>query len=100
MKTVNLNFPITDLEGNVINNAGKVVGKVLSLQTKTTVDPIKFHEWSLEFYNGRSVNMDTSDHRTLTDFVKGCEYMTVEAKGPILKYLMAVPEESEPKNQG
>lgn len=85
MKTIDLNFPLTEIDGTSITpelNAGKVLAKNLVQTAKG--DPIKHFEWALKLSKGEALELDTSDYKYLKGFVEKHETLIILVKAQIL----------------
>ena len=82
---IDLNFSLTDLDGNAIENAnaGKLVASSLVQQSKG--DALKFWEWALALNKGEVLDLDSSDQETLKNFIKDSENFAIIAKAQLLK---------------
>lgn len=86
------NIELKDLAGETIKD-GKgdplTIGKLLAntLVNQGKGDAMKFHNWALDMYNCRVLNLDNSDKRVLTEFVENSETLTVLAKAQIIDYI-------------
>jgi hypothetical protein len=85
IKTINLNNPLTDLDGKEIpdSNIGKIVAQMLVTATKG--DALKFMAWALKLHAGESIEIDPSDLETLKSFIKEHEQLTILSKAQILQ---------------
>ena len=92
---INFNVDLVDLEGNKVQatdergtalphneNLGKLLGQVLA--TETQGDPIKYFEWAQKMHNGKEIDLDTSDQKTLQDFIKTTPKLTAIVKAQLL----------------
>ena len=84
---IDLNFNLSDLDGNAIDNtnAGKLVAQTLVQQTKG--DALKFWDWAVALNKGEVIDLDSSDQETFKNFVKDSETITIFAKAQILQKL-------------
>lgn len=95
---VNFNIPLKGLDGEKIqkqdrngvdlpefHNVGKSVAEVLA--TETTGDPLKYAEWARKMYNGQEIDLDTSDQKTLTEYITKSPKMTALLKDQALALL-------------
>jgi hypothetical protein len=84
-KVVNLDFPINDLDGREVGNAGTLMASILMSETKG--DAIKLFDWAMSFHKKQDVSMDASDFSKFKGMLSENDKITVLAKGQILKYL-------------
>ncbi len=91
MRTLNLDFPIMDLDEKEFNRAGKVLGQILCAETGG--DALKYYDWAREIYKGQPIKVDDSDFRTIKAFVENNTKMMNIVKGQIIKYLETVKDE-------
>jgi len=84
-KKINLNKPITDLDGNAIpdSNLGKLVAQMLSTTNKG--DALKYMAWAIKLHNGEELELDPTDFETLKSFIKDHEQLTVLSKAQMLQ---------------
>jgi hypothetical protein len=84
---IDLNFNLSDLDGNAIENAnaGKLVAQTLVQQSKG--DALKFWDWAVALNKGETLDLDSSDQETFKNFVKDSEAITIFAKAQILHKL-------------
>lgn len=85
MKEVNLNFDFTDLDGNKIDNLGRLTAQALVAEVKG--DPIKYFDWAMSLNKLKSVSMDESDFIKFKSLISDSSNLTILAKGQILKCL-------------
>ena len=81
---IDLNFSLTDLDGNAIENAnaGKLVASSLVQQSKG--DAFKFWDWAVALNKGEVLDLDSSDQETFKNFIKDNENFAIIAKAQIL----------------
>ena len=81
---INLNIPITGLDGQPIpeSNAGKTLATVLVSQPEG--DVIKLYDWGLKLYNGQPIEIDRSDREYLVNFIKKSNQLTLLVKKQLL----------------
>lgn len=90
MNSVNLNFEITDLEGQSVGQANKIMSSVL--QSVATNDPLKFMEWARKLKEEKVLIVDNSDLGKLKDVAKTSGYMMSCQAEAILNYLNTVQD--------
>lgn len=91
MKTIDLNFELKDLDGNVLQgipSAGKFVGNLLV--TETDGDAIKFFDWAISLNKNEVISVDNADFTLIKELIKKSEKVTILAKAQILKYLETI----------
>ena len=91
---VDLDFNLKDLSGNEIKDAhaGKLVASALSQSNKG--NSIKLFDWAMKLWNKEVLELDDTDFNVLKAFISESEYMTVLAKGQIVKFLDNGKEEN------
>jgi uncharacterized protein YecA (UPF0149 family) len=96
---LNFNRALVDLDGNNIpaSNLGKLLAQLMASQTKG--DPFKFWEWSMAMHKGEVIDLDTSDQKTLQEFIKSNEQLTILAKAQALQ-IFEEKEEKEKNKHG
>lgn len=84
---IDLNFDLTELDGQVIKNAnaGKILANNLVQQTKG--DALKFWDWAVALNKGEILDLDTSDQETFKSFIKNSETLPILTKAQILHKL-------------
>ena len=84
---IDLNFSLTDLDGNAFENAnaGKLVASSLVQQSKG--DALKFWDWAVALNKGEVLDLDSSDQETFKNFIKDNENFAIIAKAQILHKL-------------
>lgn len=95
MKTreINLNFPLTDLDGEQIGIAGKVIGQHLAIGNDG--EPIKVWGWCTALNKGETIKLDQPDYKKLKELVEQCKTISILTKGQVLSYLEDVPYDKE-----
>lgn len=91
MKTINLNFPINDLEGKELANAGKIIGG--NLVAITEGEALKFYDWAVKLHNGESIKVDNADYKKIYEFVENSKGLPILTKAQVMNYLDSVKEE-------
>lgn len=86
MKIVNLNFDILQLDGSILENAGKLIATSMVSDTKEP-DAIKFYDWAFSLYRGDIINIDSSDFNKLRSFIVNHPHIFILVKGQVIKYL-------------
>lgn len=84
-KKVNLDFSITDLDGNELPNshAGKILANNLIGQTKG--DAVKYWGWALKLNSKEELELDESDYSNLKEYIKSNEGLPIITKAQLLK---------------
>lgn len=96
-KIINLNKPITDLDGKIIENTtlGKLVAN--DLVSGSEGDVIKFYDWAIRLNKGETIELDRSDYEKLKEFITASKRITILVKGQLLPLLEN--DKPEPKEE-
>jgi hypothetical protein len=81
---IEMNIPITGLDGQPIegSHAGKTLATVLVSQPEGEV--IKLYDWALKLYNGQPIELDRADKEYLVNFIKKSPALTLLVKKQLL----------------
>ena len=84
---INLNKPFNGLDGKQIENL--MLGKILAnhLASANKGDAVKMIDWAMKLYNGKELDLDKSDIKTMTEFVEKSEAINNICKAQILDEL-------------
>lgn len=91
MKKLDLNFKLTDLDGNVIE--GGEVNKLFAglLMSQKNGDAVKFFDWAVTVNKTGVIEVDSSDFSLIKELVKNNDgYLTVLSKAQLLNYLETI----------
>lgn len=91
MKTIDLNFDITSLDGNVLGNAGKLIGTMLVSDNRG--EALKFYDWAVKLHEGKSIRVDDADFKKIYKFIENNDNIFIITKAPILRYLDSIKHE-------
>lgn len=89
LNKIDLRDKLKKLDGEEIpqETLAKLVANSLSLAPDSLNDPEKAYDWSVKLWSDGIIEIDDSDLKKLTEFIKLNPSLTVLAKGPILKML-------------
>lgn len=84
MIKIELNRPLTDLEGKPVRDIllGKQLAEVLSASTKG--NSIKVIAWAIDLWKGEPLQVDDSDKQWLREFVESSDHMANLLKAQLL----------------
>lgn len=87
MKKLDLNFPITQINGEAFENEKQTVGQLFAnaLVSQAKGDPLKYYGWGILLATNKPIELDESDLQTLKEFVRSSENMTILLKGPVMQ---------------
>lgn len=91
-KVVDLNLSFIGLDGKVMpgsQSMNEFVANALAAAKK--VDAVKFCGWALNLNEGKALELDQSDFKTLKEFIENSEFETI-IKAQILSALDEVKE--------
>jgi hypothetical protein len=88
MKKLNLNFAITDLDGNELAKANKLMAA--SLMGEKNGDAVKYFDWAMTLNKSGIIEVDESDFNKIKEIVDKTEAITIIVKAQILKYFSTV----------
>lgn len=88
MKKVNLKFPLINLDGTQIGDAGKVVAQFMVIENQG--DAVKMYNQAVVFHQGGTIEVTEEELLELTQWISNCKALTVLVKGQILNYLHSV----------
>jgi hypothetical protein len=82
---LDLNVPITDLDGKPIE--GQTLGKIAAslFAQKTDGDSLKLYGWALKLNAGETLDLDASDEITFRESVKSFSNATALLKAQIFQ---------------
>ena len=89
MITLDLNKPLLDLDSKPVE--GVTIGVLLAQQLISSPkgDALQFLDWAITLKQGKALQLDTSNQKTLEDFIKSLETLTNLGKGRILQEILA-----------
>lgn len=94
MITIDLNFQLKDISGEIIQekeaNAGRILGNKLA--GSSNVDYLKYYDWGRKLHKGDPIQVDQSDFEAIKDFVKAHRELTALGKAQIMEYLTPLRE--------
>jgi len=88
MKKLNLNFPITDLDGLELAKANKLMAGAL-MQEKNG-DAVKYFDWAMTLNKEGVIEVDASDFNKIKEIAEKSEAITIIVKAQLLKYFATV----------
>lgn len=95
MITIDLNFQLRDISGEIIQekeaNAGKILGNKLAGSSKG--DYLKYYDWGRKLHKGEPVIVDQSDFDNIKDFIKAHQELTALSKAQIMEYLNTLKDQ-------
>jgi hypothetical protein len=85
---VNLNIPVKNIDGTVIE--GQTVGQILAnaLVTQSKGDVLKIYGWGINLAANEPLELDESDKQLFKTMVTDLETVTILLKGPVLQELL------------
>jgi hypothetical protein len=94
--TVNLGSPMIDLDGKPYPGED-TLGKVLAHRLAHTQkgESIKYYDWAMSLWAGKSLIVDQADFDKLKEFAKNDEQLVNISKAQILKALDQCKEDSK-----
>lgn len=97
---LNLDVAMTNLEGKPYEG-DDTLGKVLSNRLAYTNkgESIKYYDWALAFWSGKTVTIDEADLEKLIKFVEDDEQLVNLSKAQLIKALKDSKEKKEPKKK-
>jgi hypothetical protein len=88
MKKLDLNFAITDLDGNELAKANKLMAA--SLMQEKNGDAVKYFDWAMTLNKEGAISVDESDFNKIKEVVEKTEAVTIIVKAQLLKYFATV----------
>jgi hypothetical protein len=83
---LDFNKPFIGLDGNAVPDhptLGKLLGNAIAAQGKG--DVLKLFSWAMDLYQGKAIDLDKSDQKTLQDFITNDQTITILGKGQLLQ---------------